>query len=541
MKFDFVKKLLNLHVSHIARVIIIMLITFFIPSSQTWGDVFREGDNPGREWEISDTLIIGNLGYEITRLEGEGGENEVYACDPFGDAYGHEVIPETITFNSEVFNVTGINILGFAGNTKLTSVEMPTSIDHIGPHAFENCTNLNNINTTGNDIYGNFIPDNVSEIAERAFYNCSLSGYLYTGDNCKHIGESAFQNNYLNSIAIGELADIDDYAFYGNPCDYISLPSYLNYFTDILDDVEEITIPVIINKERMSGVTAKSVFYLSDNLPSTNTNFFSDSQISNIYLKPSVLETCKKESDWSQWSAAYHITDSVPLSIPADRHFITTCRDFDMDLRHVNDNLQPGVEPLKAYIVSGIETEKNAITLQEVKYIPSHLYYHFNDPYDSGVLIKGTPGHTYYYTIGEDDYTKGKSNQMTWEKALALTGSAIPTTDVKLQGCDIPTLINSFEIDYCFGLKNDKFCKYSESGIIPHNRSYLYNPHSYNINSKKEISLIFNNADGTTSIENITPHKNIAEKGVKYNLQGMRVDDSYHGIIIVNGHKIFKK
>ena len=55
--------------------------------------------------------------------------------------------------------------------------------------------------------------------------------------------------------------------------------------------------------------------------------------------------------------------------------------------------------------------------------------------------------------------------------------------------------------------------------------------------------MIFKNADGTTSIEQIKNDNACGKtiKDVMYNLQGMKVDDSYHGVVIVNGHKYLKK
>ena len=235
----------------------------------------------------------------------------------------------------------------------------------------------------------------------------------------------------------------------------------------------------------------------------------------------------------------------MPLTIPSDRHYITMSRDFDVDLRHVNDNLETGVEPLKAYIVSDIDTSKNVLILEEITYIPSRLYDNFQNQYfDSGVLLKGTPGHTYYYTIGEEDYTKGKDEQMTFEKALSLTGGTLPKEEFLMRNNQIYLLtdgdLNNSGYNY-YGLKEDKFHKYSKSGYVPYNKAYLRIPRSYIKNNSKPMSMIFKNADGTTSIQSIDIKKPSYEKDVMYNLQGMRVDDSYRGIVIVNGKKILKK
>ena len=227
-------------------------------------------------------------------------------------------------------------------------------------------------------------------------------------------------------------------------------------------------------------------------------------------------------------------------------------RYFDVDLRHTNDNLPSGVAPLKAYIVSGIDTDNNAIILQEITYVPSRLRSNEDGfkGYDEyvGVLLKGTPGYTYYYTIGEEDYTKGKDGQMTLERALALSNGSVPTTTATFVGANDPKYVTpEVTIDgvtyTTYGLKDNKFCRYSKDGYVPYNHAYLRIATSNTGSAKPMLSMIFKNDDGTTSIEQIKDDSTFGKstKDTMYNLQGMKVDDNYHGIVIVNGHKFFKK
>lgn len=90
----------------------------------------------------------------------------------------------------------------------------------------------------------------------------------------------------------------------------------------------------------------------------------------------------------------------------------TLCRDFDVDLSHTNDNLPEGVEPLRAYVVEDVEGELRMVFLNEIKYIPSRLKANATDEYGDlysgvdeyvGVVLRGTPGYTYYYEMGEHD------------------------------------------------------------------------------------------------------------------------------------------
>ena len=243
------------------------------------------------------------------------------------------------------------------------------------------------------------------------------------------------------------------------------------------------------------------------------------------------------------------------------------CRDFDVDLRHVNDNLPEGVEPLKAYIVDDADGDLKMVFMDEIKYIPSRLKanvegYKGMDEY-VGVVLKGTPGYTYYYQMGEDDYSKGAAGQMTLEKARALSGSSAKAMRAKranstskasayLVGAAQATEVKAEEtvdgVTYkTYGLKNGSFLEYESDGIIPYNKAYLRIPIAKTpVEAKAAVTMYFNNDDGTTDIEKIDLDNKDSvlgqtAKDAMYNVNGVKVDNNYHGLVIVNGHKYMKK
>ena len=75
---------------------------------------------------------------------------------------GNVVIPETVTYNGQTYNVTGIASSTFMGCSGLTSITIPGSVTSINSSAFRGCSGLTSIT----------IPDSVTSIASSVFYGC---------------------------------------------------------------------------------------------------------------------------------------------------------------------------------------------------------------------------------------------------------------------------------------------------------------------------------------------------------------------------------
>ena len=106
-------------------------------------------------------------------------ENKVACVGKKQDKYSGEVnIPESVTFNSVTYSVTGIGSSAFYGCTGLTSITIPNSVTSIGNDAFSGCGGLTSVT----------IPNSVTSIGGGAFYNTGWynnqpDGILYL-DNC---------------------------------------------------------------------------------------------------------------------------------------------------------------------------------------------------------------------------------------------------------------------------------------------------------------------------------------------------------------------
>ena len=170
-------------------------------------------------------------------------------------------------------------------------------------------------------------------------------------------------------------------------------------------------------------------------------------------------------------------------------------------------------EGLEAFVVESIHG--NALTLIPIFEII---------PADCGVIIKGPQG-TYVM------------------KATSEEGAAVENM---LRGFDVPHLTEGGDIYYKLTVKNDKVGFYwgeenGEAFETAAHKAYLALPaDQYN---DVKFFTFDNDSGNATGIDNATGsiETNTLEADRVYNLSGQRVNDSYKGVVIVNGKKMMRK
>ena len=95
---------------------------------------------------------------------------------------GDVVIPEYVTYNNIIYEVTSIGNNAFYNSGDLTSVTIPNSVTSIGSDAFYGCSSLTSI----------VIPNSVTRIGEEAFYRCSGLTFVSIGNSVTSIGQIVF-------------------------------------------------------------------------------------------------------------------------------------------------------------------------------------------------------------------------------------------------------------------------------------------------------------------------------------------------------------
>ena len=458
--------------------------------------------------------------------------------------------------------------MAFYSCSSLESFEWPKLATQIKRSTFAHCTKLKDIS----------IPSTVKVIEQEAFYNCSSLESIHIPESVTNFEQfylnnhpGVFQKTGLRMVKIpNSVKSISRSMF--NDCaslTHITLPSHLDSlnaknvgvgFIDRSDRITEMTIPAFVKETGMiqNSGHLSSIFIMADQIQEDLLNQ-SNADGLTFYVKPSVFDEKYPDGKWYD----YNVSKKIPLAMTNASgepiEYKTLCRDFDVDFTHTNDNLPEGVRPLRAYVVEDVDGEMRLVFLNELKYIPSRLKANATDEYGNlyqgvdeyvGILLRGTPGYTYYYEMGEHDYTQGAWGQWLMDDAMANSGS---TFEDNLMAGDAnddfyvhKTVLDENDDEIVnYGLNNNRFKIYKKDGWLNYNKSYLQLPKSVSDAIEKgagddgyaNLTMVFSNSDGTTDRVSAAEFSRNAESDIFYNPMGQRVEPDTKGIVIHNGIK----
>lgn len=149
--------------------------------------------------------------------------------------YGHRqpsgtvVIPGSVAYNGQRYEVTAIGERAFSGCNMMQLVTMPATMQEIGAYAFYGCTGLKGRVSIG---------PNVKRIGASAFYGCTfLPEVNFRATDCTYMGGSVSMTVFGNCLSLKKVIidqgvrRIPDFAFCGVDAitDSVSLPSSLRH------------------------------------------------------------------------------------------------------------------------------------------------------------------------------------------------------------------------------------------------------------------------------------------------------------------------
>lgn len=321
------------------------------------------------------------------------------AAEVAGISGGHHddiTIPEIITYNDEIYNVTSIANNAFSG-ARVNSVTLPNSITYIGESAFNGCsftafTMPNSVKSTGiyafqgcpnlktitlsnqltsisgyifwgcNNLvsidipegvtsigYHSFascsslesvnIPNSVTDISSTAFWGCSKLKSIKLPDNITSIGGYTFRDcTGLISVSIPDkVGSVYGNAFHGcSNLESIVLGSNMNY----LDD-----------NAFSSCAKLKDVYCYALTPPSVKEKAFEGSYIEFVVLHvpKAVVDIYKTTEPWSKFKTIVSISETSHVL-----KYVVDNKDYKSFELYEGESIVPLMEPSKeGYSFSG--------------------------------------------------------------------------------------------------------------------------------------------------------------------------------------------
>ena len=539
---------------------------------------------------VKDTFEIGDLTYTVLTESGTTGTVSVKATST--EITGKVIIPERVSNNGKDYTVTQVADKAFWHCAQMTSVKIPESVNYVGSFGFNDCASLDSLVFPNDDLTFSAwyvcsgckslkyvrLPANLQKLGYEMFSECENLESIHIPESCtnwstysffrcyklknvnipygvKTIGQAAFYECYeLEDLKIPPtVTSIEKQAFtrcrklrtldlpnsvaqFGwqtfEECTllkHLTFPSHLKNIRDggCLENcsgLTEVTIPAEI-EDFTYGLgylsNLKSIFIMGDSIP-TGIQYNTRKRYVTIYVKKSVFEERYSSGTWNGFKVSY----KIPVTL--SHKYQTLCRDFDMDFS--DETVTNGC---KVYLASGINAAHTNVSVTPISYVPSREManvegYTGMDSYN-GVIIEGKPYTTYYYKIGEKDYSqKNEQVRLSDDQVNLLVGAEQEkwvTTEMEDDFGD--TFLT-------YGMYDDKFRRYISDGYINYNRAYLRIPANGNA-AAKELGFISDPLPDIPTGINIPVRDLNGMQG--YDLNGRPVRKPARGIYIIKGRK----
>ena len=539
---------------------------------------------------VKDTFSIGDLTFTVLTEDGNSGTVSVKATST--EISGKVIIPESVSNNGIVYTVTEIADQAFWKCSAMTSVKIPESITYVGSLGFKECTSLDSLVFPNDDMKFSYwyvcqgctnltyvrLPEHLTRLSYFMFAECENLESIRIPESCVSFPDYTFFRCYkLKEVNIPygvpslgmadfyecyELEHLDIpptvtsigkqtftrckklrtlelpnsvtkfgwYTFEECVFKHLTLPSHMKDLKDggcleMCSGISEVTIPAEIEDfpyglGTLTGL--KAIYIMGDFIPSGLKNYSRKNYVT-IYVKKSVYEEKYSSGTWEGYRVAY----KIPVTLT--HKYQTLCRDFDMDFS--DETVTNG--GCKVYLASGINASHTNVSVTPITYVPSRERaneegYTGMDTYN-GVIIEGKPYTTYYYKIGERDYSQGENQEKLSEGQTNLLKGAFQELWAETEEED-----EGGNRMLTYGMYDDKFRRYVSDGYINYNKAYLRIPVGLS-NNAKEFGFEGWESDGTAT--SITGNSLSLPKQSYYGLNGMMVKNPRMGIFISKGKK----
>ena len=470
--------------------------------------------------------------------------------------------------------VSLLNTQTFSGCTSLENVEIGTKITKIlgksGTYSnygcFYNCSSLEQIK----------VPGNVKEIEDYVFYGCKglKNVIIDNADTELKLGSNGsnpiFLSCPLDSVYIGRNISYPTASSYGYSPFYRNTSLRTVHITDKETEISENEFYGCTNLKNVrigdgvtyidnwafSGCSSIEYFSFGSAMQSIGKEAFSDcTAITKLISHAMTPPVCDSQAldDISKWVC----TLSVPKGTVSSYQQAAQWKEFFL---------------INEFTPSEIENKEVNVILSSAGYATFYnAYNNFKIPVglSAQVVTFDSYGNLSYNTIANGIIPKGvpvilKSNNKRGGTytLTSTTESATYSGENLLHGSSSQTMTSNVNGVSTSGNSSYVYYKlaYGKSGSVNANKFGWYwganNGAAFSIeggkawlalpitNAQSKRAVLFIDDDmsinDATSIDDIEQSCNNEANGIQYNMAGQRVDNSYNGIIIVNGKKIVR-
>ena len=420
----------------------------------------------------------------------------------------------TVTF-AEGSKLEAIGDEAFRSCSALSSITIPASVTSIGNSAFNSC--YDSRNRIGLTTVTFAEGSQLETIGESAFEACRVLSSVTIPASVTEIGKNAFYNCYDGSTGLTEvtfaegskLETIGESAFNGCGISSVTIPA----------SVTEIGQKAFAYCKNLKSVTVN--WTAADKIVQINSNVFSNCSEGWTLIVPDGTESLYiADSSWGPYTA------NMKVYIP-----VTLRRGLDSSDNYIG-YFATFYSSESAYDLTGTNTKAYTGVLEDIEDDDEVKVLKLKD---AGNIIGQGMGVVLKYA-GEDQGSETIDIVLMPSEETATAGENILTgTDVELSWEDIPDNSYALSTSKEYGL-GFYYCNY-EGWTIGAHKAFLTLGDLY---YSKAFILRFDDGE-TTSIQNSALIIQNSENDAMYDLNGVRVNDDYKGIVIKNGKKFYQK